>query len=92
MLQWSGTGADNTSRLFWSDGNTRFAIHGIVFDGNGKAGVGLDHDSHTQYESRYVHRHLAFQNFVVAGLRVGHNQVILPACRSFLVMILPHIV
>lgn len=36
--------------------------------------MGLDHDSHTQYESRFVHRDLAFTNFTVAGVRVGHNQ------------------
>lgn len=37
-------------------------------------GVGLDHDTHSSYyETRELHRHLAFLNFLVAGVRVGVN-------------------
>jgi hypothetical protein len=77
-LRWGGPAGgvppETVSRMLWSDGNTRSEVVGIVFDGAGVAGVGLDHDSHTVYESRFVHRHLAFANFTVAGVRVGHNQ------------------
>jgi hypothetical protein len=62
------------NRLLWSDGNTRFHLEGFVFDGAGVGEVGLDHDSHTTYESRVVHRHLAFLRWQTAGVRVGHNQ------------------
>ena len=72
-LLWGGTSGNGT-RLFWSDGNTRAHFEGLSFDGAGTCGVGLDHDSHTLYESRVVHRSLAFTRFTVAGIRVGHNQ------------------
>ncbi len=70
----SGGQGDNATRLFWSDGNTRAQFEGLTFDGGNVCGVGLDHDSHTLYESRIVHRSLAFTRFVIAGIRVGHNQ------------------
>ena len=73
-LLWGGSNNYNTSRLLWSDGNTRFQIEGFVFDGAGVGEVGLDHDSHTAYESRFVHRHLSFLRWQTAGIRVGHDQ------------------
>lgn len=75
-LLWGGApgNATTATRLFWSDGNTRAQFEGLSFDGANTCGVGLDHDSHTIYESRVVHRSLAFVRFTVAGIRVGHNQ------------------
>lgn len=77
VLRWTGP-CDTTdgSRLLWSDGNTRAHFEGLVFDGNGCGYVGLDHDSHTLYESRVVHRHLLFMNWMLAGVRTGHNQTV----------------
>jgi len=37
-LRWGG-GASNGSRLWWSDGNTRFTIEGFVWDGAGACEV-----------------------------------------------------
>jgi hypothetical protein len=72
-IRWDGL-ASPTSRMLWSSGNTRDIIEGISFDGAGIAGVGLDHDTHASYyETRELHRHLAFVNFTVAGVRVGAN-------------------
>ena len=49
-------------------------IRAVTFDGAGTVGVGLDHDTHfSYYETRELHRHLAFLNFVIAGVRVGSN-------------------
>lgn len=46
----------------------------VTFDGAGMVGVGLDHDTHASYyETRELHRHLAFLNFLVSGVRVGAN-------------------
>lgn len=75
-LLWGGASGNATAatRLFWSDGNTRTQFEGLSFDGANTCGVGLDHDSHTIYESRVVHRSLAFTRFIVAGIRVGHDQ------------------
>ena len=80
VLLWGGGSAPapppdgGANRLLWSDGNTRFQIEGFVFDGAGVGEVGLDHDSHNAYESRVVHRNLAFLRWQTAGIRVGHNQ------------------
>jgi hypothetical protein len=45
--------------------------------------VGLDHDSKNQYESRVVHRNLAFLRWQTAGIRVGHAQVTASAEMTF---------
>jgi hypothetical protein len=83
VLKWGGARGDNTSRLLHSDGNTRFHIEGFVFDGSGSCYTGLDHDSKNQYESRVVHRNLAFENFLEAGLRVGHAQFVASAEMTY---------
>jgi hypothetical protein len=79
-LLWGGGSAPapppdgGVNRLLWLDGCTRFHIEGFVFDGAGVGEVGLDHDSHNVYESRVVHRNLAFLRWQTAGIRVGHRQ------------------
>jgi len=78
-LRWTGpANANDDSRLFWSDGNTRATWEGFVLDGQGISGtVGLDHDSHfTVYETRIVHRHILFMNWTIAGFRVGPNPLV----------------
>jgi hypothetical protein len=55
----------------------------LVFDGSGSCYTGLDHDSKNQYESRVVHRNLAFENFLEAGLRVGHAQFVASAEMTY---------
>lgn len=87
VLLWGGPAGgvppEAASRLLWSDGNTRFEINGLVFDGASTAGVGLDHDSKNQYESRVVHQNLAFMHFTVAGIRTGHSQFVASAEMTF---------
>ena len=80
-LLWGGP-SSNTSRMLWSDGNTRFHLEGFVFNGNGKEVVGLDHDSKNQYESRVVHRNIAFFNCSV-GIRIGHAEQIASAEMTY---------
>lgn len=86
-LLWAGPAGgippETTSRMLWSDGNTRFEISGFVFDGANVANVGLDHDSKNQYESRVVHQNLAFYRFTTAGVRTGHNQFVASAEMTF---------
>ena len=80
VLLWGGGSAPapppdgGQNRLLWSCGNTRFQIEGFLFDSGGLGEVGLDHDSHNVYESRVVHRNLAFHRWQTAGIRVGHRQ------------------
>ncbi len=61
-------------RMFWSNGAARQSFIGLVWDGAGKAAVGIDHDSKTLYETRVLHEHMEFHGFKIAGIRVGHNQ------------------
>ena len=62
---------------------THAQINGLVFDGANTAGVGLDHDSKNQYESRVVHQNLAFLRFTAAGIRTGHAQFVASAEMTF---------
>jgi hypothetical protein len=66
---WAGSGV-NTSML-WSNGCTRCRVEGITFVGNHRAGVGIDHRSFSRYESRFLHINLAFDSFLIAGIRAG---------------------
>lgn len=75
-LIWDG---EPGGRMFWSNGAARQSYIGIVWDGAGKAGVGIDHDSKTLYETRVLHEHMEFRNFITAGIRVGHDQKIASA-------------
>ena len=73
ILRWAGP-MDAAARMIWSSGNTRDMFEGFMLDGAGRAGVGIDHDTHwSYYETREIHRHLALVNFVTAGVRVGFD-------------------
>jgi hypothetical protein len=65
--------ANATVSVWWSDGNTRFLVEGLIMDGGGMASFGLDHMSRTLYESRFVHRNMLWRNFNGAGVRVGYD-------------------
>ncbi len=70
-LVWDGRPG---GRMFWSNGAARQSYIGLVWDGAGKAAVGIDHDSKTLYETRILHEYMEFRGFRVAGIRVGHDQ------------------
>jgi hypothetical protein len=70
-LVWDGVAG---GRMFWSNGASRQSYIGLVWDGAGKAAVGIDHDSKTLYETRVMHEYMEFRGFTVAGIRVGHDQ------------------
>ncbi len=80
ILVWSGPRA---GRMFWSDGATYQSYLGVVWDGAGKAAVGIDHDSKTLYETRVLHEYMEFRNFRDAGIRVGHDQKVASAEMLF---------
>lgn len=80
VIIWDGpTGG----RMLWSNGAARQTYDGMIWDGNGKAGVGIDHDSKTLYETRVLHENMEFRNFRTAGIRVGHDQKLASAEMLF---------
>ena len=83
---WVGTGA--TSILKWngaaggvmyhSNGATLSTYEGLVFDGAGVAGVGVDHDSRGTandglYETRINYENMHFKDFTNSGVRTGYT-------------------
>ena len=71
VISWDGPAK---GVMFRSNGASRSVFKGFVWDGRGIAGVGIDHASRTLYETRILHKHMAFMNFTIAGIRTGHNQ------------------
>ena len=79
-------GQGEGSRLVWggeqggtmlvSDGLSRSRFVGLVFDGQGTAAVGFEHDSHAPglFETRIRHQNNKFVNLLTAGIRIGHNR------------------
>jgi hypothetical protein len=80
VLLWDGQRA---GRMYWSDGATYQSYLGLVWDGAGRAAVGIDHDSKTLYETRVLHEYMEFRNFADAGIRVGHHQKVASAEMLF---------
>lgn len=77
-------GGRKWARMFWSNGASRQTYLGMVWDGNNKAAVGIDHDSKTLYETRVMHEQMEFRNFLEAGIRVGHQQKLASAEMLYL--------
>ena len=62
--------------MYDSNGVSRSRYVGLIWDGAGKAAVGIDHHSQTYYETRVRHQDEAFLNFTQAGIRAGNDQTI----------------
>lgn len=74
-IVWAGPGGKgDDSRMFWSDGVPRTRYVGIIWDGQGLANIGFDHDSKGYFETEIDHQHEAFLNFTGSGIRIGHDQ------------------
>ncbi len=67
-IVWDGEAG---KRMFWSNGSTIAKYVGIVWDGNGKAGVGVHHQAHDRFECKVRHEHSMFMNFTEAGVKLG---------------------
>lgn len=61
-MLWIKTGAAHTARYV-----------GMVWDGQGRAGFGIDHRSDS-FETVVVHQHLAFRDITGTGVRVGQGR------------------
>ena len=58
-----GDGTDTPSVMFHSDGATAGVIfEGLIWDGAGKATIGVDHCSSSYYETHIIHRNELFIN------------------------------
>ena len=63
---WTKGGSEVPSVMFHSDGATAGVIfEGIVWDGAGKAAIGVNHCSSTHYESHVIHRNEEFVNLAM---------------------------
>lgn len=79
-------GQGRNTRIVWygaagkamllSNGASYARYIGLIWDGAGKAGVGIDHQPKELYEEAPRHENESFLNFVTAGIRVGYNQVV----------------
>ncbi len=59
----AGDGGDVPAVMFHSDGATAGVVfEGLVWDGAGKAAIGVDHCSSTDYETHVIHRNEEFIN------------------------------
>lgn len=73
VLQWAG---EKNGIMLHDGGVTRTRFIGLVFDGQGIADVGFEHDARHPglYETRIRHQVNKFTNFLTAGVRVGFNK------------------
>ena len=65
--------------MLWSKGSPLSQYIGINWDGRNKAAVGVDHVAVKRFETAIRHRHEAFRNFTVAGIRTGDPKRPCPA-------------
>jgi hypothetical protein len=70
-IVWDGEAG---GRMFWSNGAAYTRYVGLVWDGRGKAAIGVDHDGKNRFETEVRHQHEAFLGFTDAGIRIGREQ------------------
>jgi pectate lyase-like protein len=69
--------------MFRSNGIQRSRYVGIIWDGNNRAAIGVDHRSDKRYETRVLHQNEAFLNFTDTGIRIGYQQKVASAEMTF---------
>ena len=70
-IVWDG---EPGGRMLWSNGAAYTRYVGLVWDGRGKAAIGVDHDGKNRFETEVRHQHEAFLGFTDAGIRIGRDQ------------------
>jgi hypothetical protein len=70
-IVWDG---EPGGRMLWSNGAAHTRYVGLVWDGRGKAAIGIDHDGKNRFETEVRHQHEAFLGFTDAGIRIGRDQ------------------
>lgn len=80
-IVWDG---ETGGRMLHANGASRHRYINIIWDGKGKAGVGIDHDSKTYYETRVRHENEQFLDFTIAGIRGGHDPKVTPSAEFFI--------
>lgn len=70
ILKWNGPASNDTAMVL-SAGTPRFHFIGLTWDGNHKAGVGLDHASKRLFGTFIHHEHEIFTGFLKAGVQCG---------------------
>ncbi len=73
-VRWDGpTGGvrENLAVMLHSNGSVLSRYEGIIWDGAGKASVGVHHQAQGRFENKILHQHQAFLNFRSAGVLLG---------------------
>lgn len=68
IIEWHGS---QDGVMFFSDGLSRNRFVGLSWDGRNTAGIGYDHRSTTNFETRVRHEYESFKNFTIAGIDSG---------------------
>ena len=70
MIVWDG---EDKGRMMVSLGAANSRYVGFVWDGRGKAAVGIEHEAYA-FETELTHQHEAFLDFTDAGIRIGTSK------------------
>ncbi|MGC9004926.1 MAG: glycosyl hydrolase family 28-related protein [bacterium] len=68
---WDG---EVNGRMVWVNGLAYSVFRGIVWDGQNKAGVGMDFASELRFNTESLHEFEQFKNFRESGIRIGYNE------------------
>ncbi len=62
------------SAMLVSDGGVQVGYYGIVWDGNNRASIGIDHAAFSDFENQIEHKYEGFINFKKYGLRFSAGE------------------
>lgn len=68
---WDG---EEGGRMVWVNGLAYSTFQGIVWDGQNKAGIGMDFASQLRFNTESLHEFEHFRNFKDCGIRIGYNE------------------
>lgn len=71
QIIWDG---EEGGRMVWVNGLAYSTFQGIVWDGRGKAGVGMDFASQLRFNTESLHEFEHFRNFRECGIRIGYEE------------------
>lgn len=80
QVVWDG---EEGGRMVWVNGLAYSVFQGIVWDGRGKAGVGMDFASQLRFNTESLHEFEHFRNFNECGIRVGFNEQLASAETTY---------
>ncbi|MBC7327396.1 right-handed parallel beta-helix repeat-containing protein [bacterium] len=79
-IVWEG---EDGGRMVWVNGLAYSTFQGIVWDGNNRAGVGLDFASQLRFNTESLHEFEVFRNFTDCGIRIGFQEKLASAETTY---------